>query len=249
MANAVPPAKFAGTISTFVLPRGTCLWRVHTREREPWEFNPTAVDALFGGARFDATRDDEYPHYYAGLQEETALCEALLRDLHPDDHGTRLVPRAAVSDRYLSGLAVTEDLPLISLRSGTDLGAIGQDAWLVTAAGSQYAQTRGWAHWLRRQADWAFGLAWPSLRNLSGTAVVLFGDRCAAAFGPGYARTLLHHIPPLTVQLGDKDGADWLAERLRGFGIAVAPPGYGLPAAPEATVPGGVVASDISTAP
>jgi hypothetical protein len=208
---------------------------VHNLGRQPWDFNPTAVDRLFGGARFDATLDDKYPYYYAGLEEETALCEALLRDLHPDDHGTRLVTRAAVTERCISGLAVTADLPLVSLRTGADLGAIGQDAWLVTAPACEYAQTRGWAHWLRSQAEWAFGLAWPSLRNASGTAIILFGDRCAAAFGDDYAQTLLHHIPLLTVQLGNKASADWLTERLSEFRIAVAPPEYGLAPMPAAS--------------
>jgi hypothetical protein len=145
VVGAAPPAKFDGTIGTYVVRRGTCLWRVHELERQPWGFNPTAVDRHFGGARFDATVDDKYPYYSAGLEEETALCEALLRDLGPDDYGTRLVPRAAVAGRCISGLAVTADLPLISLRTGADLGTIGQDAWLTTAAAHEYAQTRAWA--------------------------------------------------------------------------------------------------------
>jgi len=182
------------------------------------------VDALFGGARFDATAGHEYPFYYAGLDEETALAETLLRDVHPDDHGTRMVPRVAVQGRRVSGLAVTSDLTLVSLISGADLAAIGQDAWLVTASGSEYAQTRGWAHWLRGQAEWACGFAWSSLRNMGGTAIILFGDRCAAAVGKDYEQTLLHDIPPLAVDLDDKAGAEWLTERLKAFRVGIAPP-------------------------
>jgi hypothetical protein len=222
--NAAPPAHYDGTPRRYLLRRGTCLWRVHQSERRPWAFNPCPADGLFGGARFDATLGHEYPFYYAGLDEETALGESLLRDVDPDDHGMRLLPRVAVEGRRISGLAVTSDLTLVRLISGVDLAAIGQDSWLVTAAGSEYAQTRGWAHWLRGQAGWAHGFAWSSLRNMGGTAIILFGDRCAADFGTDYEQTLLHDIPPLAVDLGDKAGADWLTERLKEFRVGIAPP-------------------------
>jgi hypothetical protein len=224
MPNAAPPPHYDGTPNRYLLRRGTCLWRVHKRARRPWAFNRFPGDALFRGARFDATAGHAYPFYYAGLDEETALCECLLRDVHPDDRGTRALPRAAVEGRRIGGLAVTSDLTLVSLISGADLAAIGQDAWLVTAAGAEYAQTRGWAHWLRGQAEWAHGFAWSSLRNMGGTAIVLFGDRCAAAFGDDYEETLLHDIPPLAVDLDDKAGADWLTERLKAFRVGIAPP-------------------------
>lgn len=224
MSNAAPPARYDGTPNRYLLRRGTCLWRVHGRCRAPWAFNPCPVDTLFGGARFDATPGHEYPFYYAGLDEETALSEALLRDLDPDDHGVRVLPRAKVKGRRVSGLAITSDLTLVSLISGADLAAVGQDAWLVTAAGAEYAQTRGWAHWLRSQAEWAHGFAWSSLRNMGGTAIILFGDRCVAAFGKDYEQTLLHAIPRLGVDLDDKTGGDWLTERLKAFRVGIAPP-------------------------
>ena len=226
MPYVPPPARYDGTPNRYLLRRGTCLWRVHApgRQQQSWAFNPRPANALLGGARFDATPGHEYPYYYAGLDEETALAETLLRGVHPDDRGTRLVPRSAVEGRRISALAITSDLTLVSLISGADLAAIGQDAWLVTAGGSEYAQTRGWAHWLRDQAEWASGFAWSSLRNMGGTAIILFGDRCAAAFGKGYEQRLLHDIPPLAVDLGDNAGADWLAERLKAFRIGIAPP-------------------------
>jgi hypothetical protein len=225
--NVRPPAQYDGIPNRYLLRRGTCVWRVHATTRRPWAFKPHPVDALFGGARFDATPGHEYPYYYAGLDEETALAETLLRDVHPDDHGMRVLPRIAVQGRCMSGLAVTSDLTLVSLISGADLAAIGQDGWLVTASGSEYAQTRGWAHWVRSQAEWACGLAWPSLRNMGGTAIILFGDRCAAAFGKDYEQRLLHDIPPLAVDLGNKAGADWLTERLKALRVDIAPPAPG----------------------
>jgi hypothetical protein len=129
----------------------------------------------------------------------------------------------AICGRRISGLAVTSDVTLLSLRSGQDLAAIGQDTWLLSAAGSEYAQTRGWAHWLRDKASWAHGFAWSSHRNMGGTAIILFGDRCAASFGDDYEHTLLHEIPPLALDLFDDPGADWLTERLSAFRVGIAP--------------------------
>ena len=108
-----------------------------------------------------------------------------------------------MAGRQISGLSLTRDLELVSLITGQDLAAVAQDHWLVTANGPQYAQTRGWAHWLRQQAPWAHGFIWPSLRDRGGLAVVLFGDRCAARFGDEYERTMLHEIPELAVDLDD----------------------------------------------
>jgi hypothetical protein len=222
--GSAPPEAYSGNPNRFVLRRGTCLWRVHKISRQPWAFKPSPSSTLFGGGRFDATPEDEYPFYYAGLDEETALAEALFRDLPADERGLRVIPRATVSGRRFAGLIATADLTLIRLMDGVDLAAIGQDAWLLTATGSEYAQTRGWAHWLRAKADWAHGLAWSSQRNLGGTAIILFGDRCATTFGSDYEHMLLHEVAPLAINLDDKAGVDWLNERLEPFRTAIVPP-------------------------
>jgi hypothetical protein len=133
------------------------------------------------------------------------------------------VPLAALAGRQLLGLTLTRDLNLISLISGEDLAAIGKDAWLVTGHGADYEHTRKWGHWLREQADWAHGFIWESLRNRGGLAVVLFGDRCAADFGAGYERILLHEVTELTVDLDDKDGTAWLSEVLKNYRVTIPP--------------------------
>jgi RES domain len=158
---------------------------------------------------------------YVALDEATALAETLLRDLPFDERGMRVLTSSAVTDRRISGLTLTRDLELVSLIDGKDLAAIGQDYWLVVANGAEYAQTRGWGHWLRRQADWAHGFIWSSLRDRGGLAIVLFGDRCAAAFGKDYQRALLHEVPELAVDLDDEPGAEWLNKRLEGWRVAV----------------------------
>jgi RES domain len=224
MPATAPPRYYNGNPNKYLLRRGSCLWRVHASEHKPWAFNPQPSDTLFGGARFDATHEQVYPFYYAALEEETALTEALLRDVPPDQHGYRALTRAAVQGRHVSALVLTSDLALVSLISGEDLATIGQDAWLITCGAKEYPQTRGWAHWLRDQAKWAFGFAWTSSRNMGGTAIVLFGDRCAAVFGSDYQQTLLYDIPPLSVDLADDTGTEYLTERFRAFHIGIAPP-------------------------
>lgn len=224
MPLAKPPTRYDGTPNRHLLQRGACLWRVHSRAYSPWSFNPELVDPLFGGARFDATDDDRYPYYYAALDETTAIAETMLRELHPDEEGKRALGRPAVAGRRISGLTLTRNLELVSLVTGRDLGAVGQDAWLVTAPAHQYPQTRAWAHWLRSQATSAHGFIWSSLRDSGSMAVVLFGDRCAADFGTGYEQALLHEVPELAVDLDDKDGAEWLNRLLEPYRVAISPP-------------------------
>lgn len=224
MPLAKPPTRYDGTPTRHLLRRGACLWRVHSRAYSPWSFNPELVDPLFGGARFDATDDDRYPYYYAALDETTAIAETMLRELHPDEEGKRALGRPAVAGRRISGLTLTRDLEFVSLVTGRDLGAVGQDAWLVTAPPNQYPQTRAWAHWLRSQARWAHGFIWSSLRDPGSMAVVLFGDRCAADFGTDYERALLHEVPELAIDLDDKDGTEWLNRLLEPYRVAISPP-------------------------
>lgn len=224
MPSAPPPPYYDGTPNRYLLSRGTCLWRVHGRKYGARAFKDQPSDPLFSGGRFDATEADSYPFCYVALDQTTAVAETLLRDLPWDERGTRRLSRAAVERRQISGLTLTCDLELVSLISGPDLAAVAQDEWLVNAKGPEYAQTRGWAHWLRRQSSWAHGFIWSSLRDRGGLAAVLFGDRCAAAFGDKYERTLLHEIPELAVDLDDVTGAEWLNRRLEPYRTAVAYP-------------------------
>lgn len=219
-----PPAHFDGTPNRRALGRGTCLWRVHARAYSAHAFKPVPSDLLFGGARFDSTDADPYPYWYAALDEITAVAETLLRDLHPDERGTRVLTRTHVENRKLSGLTLTRDLNLVSLLTGLDLAAVAQDAWLVTSPGHDYPQTRAWAHWLRRHAPWAHGLIWSSLRNPGRPAITLFGDRCAADFGADYESSLLHEVPELAVDLDDKAGIEWLNGLLEPYRVAVPAP-------------------------
>lgn len=176
--NQPPPQRYAGRPSTLLLPSGTTLTRVHSTAFGVTQFNPTlALDDLQGG-RFDATPEDEYAFLYAAEDDATAVSEALLRDLPADEFGARLLPRVTLSQLSISWLRAKGDLELVSLRSGQDLAAVGQDAWLAASPAADYAITRRWASAIRGWAPWACGLTWRSYREPEGFAYVFFADRC-----------------------------------------------------------------------
>ena len=227
MTEARPPLRYDGAPHRYLLRRGTLLRRVHPKPLGPFEFKKTTADVLYDGARFDATASDPYPYLYAGLSEATVLAETLLRDVDRNDDGYRVVPYDKALGRTISQFTLAQDLDLVSLIDGKDLGAIGQDTWLVSCPAAEYPWTRDWAHWLRRQASWAHGFIWDSNRDRGGLAMVLFGDRLARDFGAAYEQTLPREIRKLADDLGDPAGVKWVNERLRGpYRAIVSPPAW-----------------------
>jgi hypothetical protein len=85
---------------------------------------------------------------------------------------------------------------------------------------SNYPVTQLWAHWLRDSpgpdgAGPPAGLVWPSKRQPTGRAVLLFGDRCedAVIYSPFGAR-----------RLDDPAGMTWLDRRLSLLRTGLGPP-------------------------
>ena len=176
--NQPPPTSYEGAPQRFPLPAGTRLTRIHSAAFDVTRFNPTVARSDLLGGRFDATPDDEYAFLYAAEDDATAVSEALLRDLPIDDRGARLLPRVRLSGLRISWLRTTLDMALVSLRSGGDLAAVGQDTWLTHSPAAEYAMTRRWASAVREWAPWASGLTWRSHREPEGFAYVFFDDRC-----------------------------------------------------------------------
>ncbi|MGQ4818322.1 RES family NAD+ phosphorylase, partial [Enterococcus faecium] len=102
------------------------LFRVHQKRFPAEAFNPVPNHRYYGGGRFDATDDDPYPFLYAGESVDVAVAETLLRDLAPNDTGFRRLPRPRVAGRRISAVQVARTLELVSLCSGSDLGAVAQ---------------------------------------------------------------------------------------------------------------------------
>lgn len=180
MPNRPPPSGYTGSPKRISLPTGSRLTRIHDARFPALSFNPTLADAHWGGGRFDATGEDPYGYLYAGGDDLCAVAESLLRDLPLDASGSQLLPRRSLTGRKISWLAPTRGLALVSLRSGRDLAAVGQDSWLTKCESREYGFTRRWAHQLRGWAPWAQGLVWRSRREEESLAYVFFEDRCPA---------------------------------------------------------------------
>ena len=215
MPRQPPPRRFDGKVATAHLAAGAVLSRVHRTDFDGVDFNPVGSDVLFGGGRFDSTDADPYPYLYAGEVDRTALAETLLRDLPANDRGARFLAKKYWRGRRLSRFELTRSLPVVSLVTGEDLGAIGQDTWLTTCDPADYPQTRAWAHWLRRIAPGAAGMIWLSKRQPGSLSACLFGDRCP----PG---SLVETDGPLSVPcVFEEGGFDWLRANLAGFRVAI----------------------------
>ena len=160
----------------FVLSAGTTMTRIHSANFDAAEFNPTAAVGEFVGGRFDSTPGDHFAFLYTAGDNATAICEMLLRDLPIGNRGIRELPTTRLSRLRITRLRTTVDLELVTLRSGKDLAAIGQDTWLTTT--TEYATTRKWASAIRGWAPWACGLTWRSFREPDGFTYVFFSDRC-----------------------------------------------------------------------
>jgi hypothetical protein len=201
------------------LPGGSLFWRVHRTEFDSAAFNPVGAEVLFGGGRFDATEACVYGFMYGALREETAAAEVLLRDVPADDRGARFLPRKYWRERRISALRTNQDVELAAIRTGRELGAIGQDTWLTTCDPREYPQTRAWAHWLREAAVDAAGIIWYSKRDPGQAVLILFEDRCP----PGFLRP---EPGPLTdgVSFDDAEGFAWLRGTLRAYGVTVRAP-------------------------
>ena len=176
--NQAPPERYEGTPRRFVLPEATRLTRIHSTAFGVTDFNPSVARSSLRGGRFDSTPHDPYAFLYAAGDDATAVCEVLLRDLPVDERGARALPRAGLSQLRISWLSPTRDLELVNLRTGTDLAAAAQDAWLTVAPSAEYPMTRRWSSALRRWAPWASGLTWRSRREPGGFSYIFFGDRC-----------------------------------------------------------------------
>lgn len=212
-----PPERFTGTVPTSTLAAGTVLSRVHLTRFTADAPNPNPADIRFGGGRFDGTDLDPYPFLYAGANDQAALAETLLRDLDPDDTGARFLAKLYWRGRQLSRLETTNDLELVTLCSGTDLGAIGQDTWLTWCGPDDYPQTRAWAQWLRTEAPNAAGVTWLSKREPAVPSFVFFGDRLPLdpfSHSPG-------PLDPKDCNFDADDGFTWLQEAMRSYRVAI----------------------------
>ena len=158
---------------------GTALTRIHDSSYGATAFMPAWV-SLQGerDGRFDCTANDSYGYLYAASDDVTAVAETLLREWPDSGYRSNPLGRSTLDGRSISFFEPKSNLRLVSLRSGPDLGAIGQDTWLTTSPSTDYQDTRIWSSAIRRWAPDAVGLTWHSRFNPPGHSYIFFLDRC-----------------------------------------------------------------------
>lgn len=215
MPPTLPPQELPDTPTRYVLPAGSTLWRVHRSGRPGHEFDGPRLVKGFGGGRFDSAGPGGYPYLYCSPEAGTALAERFVRDLDFSVTATRMLPRKALQHRTVSVCRTTTDLNLLSLVSGPDLAAVGQDGWLLSARGTDLDLTRRWAVWLRDKARWAQGIVWQSSVDMPRTTMVLFGDLCGG--------DALEPVGDMAHRLDDPDREGWLRYQLTPHRVVLDP--------------------------
>ena len=175
-----PPDPFRSSPEMVTLAVDTILFRVHRSCFAPCQFNPNPPADPWQGGRFDSGVDDPYGFLYAGSNEQVAVAESLLRHVPSDSSSARILPRAQLVNRMISGIRTTQDLRLVKLH-GSGLHAIDQDdGWLTATDAHNYMKTRFWGYAIRSCTPLAQGFVWRSKRFNDGFAYIFFDDRCPA---------------------------------------------------------------------
>ena len=160
------------------LPAGTQLTRIHHAGHPATQFFIPNFNSSARGGRFDSTPADRYEFLYAADDSSTAVAETLIRDLPGFGPGSRPLERNALDNKCISWIELKSELSLVNLRSGPNLGAIGQDTWLTTSPAVDYQDTRYWSSAIRAWAPTAAGMTWHSRFNPPGLSYIFFRDRC-----------------------------------------------------------------------
>ncbi|MGH3784485.1 MAG: RES domain-containing protein [Pseudonocardiaceae bacterium] len=214
MPPGEPLPALTATPTQQVIPPGTVLWRIHSRQTRADEFEfSAAVRGVGTDGRFDAP-DGAYPSMYVSFHRTTAVAEQLLRGQEFTSAGTRTLPVEKLAGMVASQVETTTGLTLLRLVTEPDFLALHQsDEWLVIAGEQDYPLIRRWAAWLHDQVETTHGIVWQSTEDMPRQTAVLFGDRCS-----------VRAVPDASVELDDDTGARWLAETLRHYRIQVSRP-------------------------
>ncbi|WP_017933251.1 RES family NAD+ phosphorylase [Nocardioides sp. Iso805N] len=202
-----PPHPFNAEIET--LASGALLYRVHSNNFGPYEFNP-GKGAPTRFAFFADEHGATVPILYAAAGQPAAVAESLLHDI-PATGG--LMPYDTYAPRVMSRLSTSRPLRLGALH-GLGLRALRVTAEQVTAsAASTYDRTVLWAKAAHRAG--LDGLVWMSRQCNDTLAYAFFGDRCEGAFDrdPTFARIFATGNDLL-----------WLIDMCAPLGVDVLPP-------------------------
>lgn len=188
-ATPAPPASLH--LATTVWPKGQPIHRVHLDGYAANGFNP----GVAGNARFSPIQDasgNPIPTLYGGTTFDCAAMETVFHDV-PFAPGTKTVDRKKLEKQLHSILVPARDLVLADL-SSVALRKLGvQRNQLIDTEKDCYPATRRWAEAIHAGYPRVQGLCWTSRQDDRALAIVLFGDRVAAAAlgAHGASRSLL----------------------------------------------------------
>ncbi|WP_456634722.1 RES family NAD+ phosphorylase [Bradyrhizobium sp. USDA 10063] len=160
-------------------PKGRVIHRIHLQIYGSSEFNP----GLRGNARFSPIKASDganIPTLYGGTTFDCAAMETVFHDV-PFSAGLKTFDKWKLTDQVYSQLTPKRDLNLTDL-SATALRKLGiQRNELIDTEKDKYPDTRKWAEAIHAACPGVEGLFWVSRQDDRAFAVVLFGDRLAAA--------------------------------------------------------------------
>ncbi|MDI4233096.1 RES family NAD+ phosphorylase [Bradyrhizobium sp. Arg237L] len=174
-----PPGDLAKLVKTVTWPKGQVIHRIHLKIYGSSEFNP----GLTGNARFSPIKASDganIPTLYGGTTFDCAAMETVFHDV-PFSAGLKTFDKWKLTDQAYSQLTSKRDLNLADL-SGTALRKLDiQRNEFIDTEKDKYPDTRKWAEAIHAACPGAEGLFWVSRQDDRAFAIVLFGDRLAAA--------------------------------------------------------------------
>ena len=205
-----PLADIAKLVKTVTWPKDQVIHRIHLKIYGSSEFNPGPK----GNARFSPIKASDgasIPTLCGGTTFDCAAMETVFHDV-PFAAGLKTFDKQKLIDQVYSQVTPRRDLNLVDL-STTALRKLGvQRNELIDTEKDKYPDTRKWDEAIYAACSDAEGLCWVSRQDDRALAVVLFGDRLAAAdlLPTGDPRSVLADISVYTdlLVLADRIGVD-----------------------------------------
>jgi hypothetical protein len=174
-----PPAGLAKLVNMMMWPKGQVIHRIHPQAYGSSQFNP----GLHGNARFSpikASSGANIPTLYGGTAFDCAAMETVFHDV-PFVVGLKTFDKQKLAGHVYSQVTPKRDIKLIDL-SVTALKRLGLPrSQLIDTEKNEYPNTRKWAEAFHAACPHAEGLCWVSRQDDRAMAIVIFGDRVAAA--------------------------------------------------------------------
>ncbi|MBR0800748.1 RES family NAD+ phosphorylase [Bradyrhizobium jicamae] len=174
-----PPAGLANLVNVTTWPKGQVIHRIHPKAYGSSQFNP----GPHGSARFSpikASSGANIPTIYGGTAFECAAMETVFHDV-PFVAGLKTFDKQNLASHVYSQVTPKRDLKLVDL-SVTALKRLGiQRSQLIDTENDEYPNTRKWGEAIHASCSHAEGLCWVSRQDDRALAIVIFGDRVAAA--------------------------------------------------------------------